>query len=306
MGPTNVALVKLYQADQALREAQSRLESASRSVRIQERRVHDLSEKLKLDQSKLREQQAKAGELELDIKSRDAHLEKLRTQQQNSKNHKEDQAFLSEIDTEKTDKAKVEEEALKVMEQVEKMQAEVKELSAQLDGEKKKYEETKAQLSGKLGELQAEVDRLQPARDAAAASVPRKALDAFERLAEKFEGEAMGSVGKPDRRREEYICNACNMSLVADVYNRLHSRDEMVACPNCRKLLYIPDELPPELAIHKPKERRETRGDKNASAPAMRQLSAADVSRSITPEPDEAPAPDSVPAASEEAVPPQA
>src|SRR5207249_4899061 len=97
--------VKLFQADQALREAQGRLESASRSVRIQERRVHDLSENLKLNQSKLREQQAKAGELELDAKSRDAHIDKLRTQQQNSKNHKEYQAFLSEINTHKIDKA---------------------------------------------------------------------------------------------------------------------------------------------------------------------------------------------------------
>src|ERR1041385_8672518 len=97
MGPTNVALVKLFQADQALREAQGRLQSASRSVRIQERRVSELSEKLKLDQTKLRDQQVKAGELELDLKTRDAHIEKLRTQQQNSKNHKEYQAFLTEI-----------------------------------------------------------------------------------------------------------------------------------------------------------------------------------------------------------------
>jgi uncharacterized protein YbaR (Trm112 family) len=40
------------------------------------------------------------------------------------------------------------------------------------------------------------------------------------------------------------------MSLVADIYNRLHSRDEMVICPNCRRMLYIPDELPPELALN--------------------------------------------------------
>jgi len=33
MGPTNVALVKLYQSDQALREAQERLDAASKNVR---------------------------------------------------------------------------------------------------------------------------------------------------------------------------------------------------------------------------------------------------------------------------------
>ena len=250
MGPTNVALVKLYQADQALRAAQGRLDSASRSVRLQERRIADLNEKLKLTQQQLREQQSKAGNLDLDMKSRDARIEKLRTQQQNSKNHKEYQAFLTEINTEKIDKGKVEEEWLKVQEGVEKLQGEMKTLTAQLEADTKACEQTKQQLGGRLSELQAEVDRLKPIRDEAAAAVPSKARDSFERLADKFEGEAMGSIGKPDRRREEYICNACNMSLVADIYNRLHSRDEMVICPNCRRMLYIPDELPPELALN--------------------------------------------------------
>jgi DNA-directed RNA polymerase subunit RPC12/RpoP len=56
------------------------------------------------------------------------------------------------------------------------------------------------------------------------------------------------SLAKPDRRREEYLCTACNMDLVTDVYNKLHSRDDLVFCPSCRRILYIPDHLPPELA----------------------------------------------------------
>jgi len=44
MGPTNVALVKLYRANEALREAQDRLDAASKNVRVQERKVNDLIE----------------------------------------------------------------------------------------------------------------------------------------------------------------------------------------------------------------------------------------------------------------------
>ena len=132
----------------------------------------------------------------------------------------------------------------------EKLQKELKSISEQVEAEKKTYEHTKQQLGGKLSQLQNEVDQLRPLRDEAAAGVAAKARDSFERLADRFEGEALSALGKPDRRREEYICNACNMSLVADIYNRLHSRDELVLCPNCRRLLYIPDELPPELAIN--------------------------------------------------------
>src|SRR4051794_37535383 len=110
MGPMNVALVKLYQADLALREAQGRYDAASKNVRIQERRVSDLTEKLKQAQLALREMQAKSGNYDLEIKSRDIRIEKLRTQQANAKNNKEYQAFLIEINTEKVDKGKAEDE----------------------------------------------------------------------------------------------------------------------------------------------------------------------------------------------------
>lgn len=254
MGPTNIALVKLYQADLALREAQGRLDDASRSVRIQERRIAELNEKLRLAQSQLREQQAKVGELELDIKARDARIEKYRQQQQQSANLKEYQAFLTEINTEKIDKGKVEEQALVLMEQVDKKQAEIADLMAQLQGETDRNAQTRAQLGDKLAALQAEVDDLKPQRQAAAKAVPPRALDMFERLCDKLEGEAMAAISKPHRRREEYACGACHMDLVVDLYNRLHSRDEPAVCPNCHRLLYIPEDLTPDIALNsKPK-----------------------------------------------------
>ena len=132
MGPTNVALVKLFQADQKLREAQGRLEATTKNVRIQERRVRDLTDRIHASQAKHKEGQAHAGNLDLDLKTRDAHIEKLRTQQQSAKTNKEYQAFLIEINTGKVDRNKVEEEAIKVMEGNEKLVAEIKELQMQL------------------------------------------------------------------------------------------------------------------------------------------------------------------------------
>ena len=249
MGPTNVALVKLFRADQDLRAAQERLDEAGKNVRLQERRVNDLDAKLKDAQSRLRQQQSRAGQLDLDMRSRDAHIEKLRTQQQTAKNNKEYQAFLVEINTGKVDRAKVEDEAVKVMEQVEKGQQEVAALNAALEGERAKLTAVKSQLSETLAKLQAEVDALKPAREEAAARLPSNVRDAFNRLADRYDGEALSKLTRPDRRREEYACDACNMELAIDVYNKLHSRDEIVFCPSCRKILYIPEDLTPEAAI---------------------------------------------------------
>jgi uncharacterized protein len=148
------------------------------------------------------------------------------------------------------------------MEQVEKTTAEVKAFQAQIDEASKQHQATKQQLGGRLAELQSEIDKLRPDREAAAAEVPAKAREQFERLAERYEGEAMAAMSRPNKRREEYVCTVCNMDLVVDIYNRLHTRDEIVFCPNCRRILYIPDELPPEMAINKKKAVKEAKEGK--------------------------------------------
>ena len=119
---------------------------------------------------------------------------------------------------------------------------------AQIEEETKKHAATQQQLGGRLAELQTEIDQTRPLRDTAASEVPAKAREMFERLADRYEGEALAPISRPKPRREEYVCTACNMELVVDLYNRLHTRDEVVYCPSCRRMLFIPDDLPPELA----------------------------------------------------------
>ena len=272
MGPTNIALVRLFKADQDLRQAQERYDQAARSVRIQERRTNELSTRLQAAQQTLKENQSQAAQFDLEIKARDAKIEKFRTQQQQAKNAKEYQAFLVEINTEKADRNKIEDETLKVLEQVERIQGEVKTLSTQLEEERTKLKQIQDQIGDQLAALQTDIDRLRPAREQAYQALPPKGRQAFERLSEHHEGEAMAPLVKPDRRREEYVCGSCNMSLVVDVYNRLHSRDELVTCASCGRLLYIPDDLPPDQAINKAKEKKEPRKKVPGAAPNRQEL----------------------------------
>ncbi|MEZ0268100.1 MAG: zinc ribbon domain-containing protein [Phycisphaerae bacterium] len=256
MGPTNIALVKLFRVDQDLREAQEKYDTAARSVRLLERRVAELTAKSDATTKALREQQAKAANFELEIKTRDEKIEKLRAQQSTARTNKDYQAFLTEINTEKVDKGKAEDEAMKAMESAERISAELKVVQGQLGEEQAKLDETKGQLGGRLSELQADIDRIKPLRAEAYELVPAKGRLAYDRIADRHDGDAMAPMEKPDPRYEEYGCGTCNMTLVTDVYNRLHSRDEVVLCPNCGRLLYIPADLPVDVAVHKPKEEK--------------------------------------------------
>lgn len=253
MGPTNVALVRYYQADQQVRAAQAKLDAVTKDVRIQERKVNDLLERQKLLSANHNEARAKAANLELDIKIRTEHIEKLRTQQQNARNHKEYQAFLIEINTSKVDKSKVEEETLRVLQTAETLEGEVKQVASLLAQEQAKLTEMQGRIDARRKELEAEIESLQPHRDEAATAVPPRAKDMYLKLAERYDGEALASISKPDRRKEEYLCDGCFMELAMNVYNQLHSRDDLVACPSCKRLLYIPEEFTPEIAVKQKK-----------------------------------------------------
>jgi hypothetical protein len=62
----------------------------------------------------------------------------------------------------------------------------------------------------------------------------------------------MAGIDRPDRRKEEYLCTSCNMDLVRDIYNKLKSRDDVVFCPNCQRILFIPEHFTAEHAIGGP------------------------------------------------------
>lgn len=246
MGPTISALVNLFNADQTLREAQARLEAASKNVRIQERRVHDLQDRQKAGLAQVKSLTSKSMALDVDLRGRDAKIEKLRTQQQGAKNNKEYQAFLVEINTGKVDRAKVEEDALKIVAQIEGQNKELVVIAAQMEVEQTKLTEMKGSISETLAGLNAEIDKVRPARDGAAEEIGKlspKGLGVYERLAERYDGEAVAPIGQPDRRQEAYSCMACHLELVTDIYNKLKTKDELVFCPNCGRILYAPVEM---------------------------------------------------------------
>ena len=76
------------------------------------------------------------------------------------------------------------------------------------------------------------------------------------------------------------------MELVVDVYNRLKTRDVIVTCPGCGRMLYVPEDLTPEMAVRQKKKtaKRATRKKTTKKAPARKDRKGvpADVKRILT------------------------
>jgi predicted nucleic acid-binding Zn-ribbon protein len=100
-----------------------------------------------------------------------------------------------------------------------------------------------AQLQNEHDELQREteskVQQLQAERAEAAEGVPPTVLQTFERVSERYDGEAMAMVVRTNPRREEFICQGCNMTVTLEKVNALITRDEVQQCQTCGRLLFL-------------------------------------------------------------------
>lgn len=258
MGPTTAALLRFFQADQAYADARHKLEAATYNVRAQQDKVNKLKADYDAAHTSANSLEAKAREVEGDLKAREARIELLRERQQNATNPKEYQALIVEITTQKLDKSKLEEQALGHMEKAEAEKKNAEEIKAKLEAETARHAQMAGEIDQRVKELTAQVNDLKGPRDELAAALPIGAKHAYERAAERYDGEAMSPIEKPDVRDQEYLCTGCNTYLVADIYNRLRSsKDEIVICPSCSRVLYIPEEMTHEIGLSK----KSARGD---------------------------------------------
>jgi uncharacterized protein len=240
-------LEKLYQyhlLTQRLHVLNQQIDAQRRRARVQEKKIAEQAAASEQVRAKIKAAQSAAGEAELDLKSREASLERLRVQLNTAKTNKEYSALLREINTFKADSSRVEDEALKRMSAVDELKKQAATLDQQTALEQRRLGELHAQAAGRERELADQLAELQRQRAAAAAEVPADVLAQLDRLADAHEGEGMAPVLRPHPKSDEYMCGGCNMGVTLEQVNALASRDEIQICYCCGRMLYLGESSP--------------------------------------------------------------
>ncbi len=243
---------QLYLADQQVRGLESRVSGARLHAQQEKQRHESVRQQRDQLKSQLQETQASANNLENELASWDQKIEQVRSQMNNSKSEKEYSSFLVQLNTLKTDRSKVEERALEVMNRVDELKNQVEQAEQQLQ----QQEETKRQADENLRQREGEIaDQLEAARarrQEAAAAVPAGTKELFDRLAESLDGEALAPVMEEDRRESIFTCGGCFMQLPLERVNQLLTlTDQLVRCSSCHRILYLETEVQESLGVRK-------------------------------------------------------
>jgi predicted nucleic acid-binding Zn-ribbon protein len=240
MGQMLAALLNLQSVERQLATVKRRLRTRQSAVSIQEGRISRLRGDWEALHDHIMGRRKEADRLDVDVREKEEHISRRRSALNTAKTNKEYAAILTEINTAKADNAKVEENALKVMQEVDSLKAEADKIQAQIDAEQSRLVEIEKQNSTEIERLEGMLVDLAAQRDGAVKAVRPEALTAFERIAGRYEGEAMAVIEIHGRRPPfSYVCGGCFMSLNAEHANALRVRDEIRTCDNCGRILYV-------------------------------------------------------------------
>lgn len=177
--------------------------------------------------------------LELELKGRDERIAKLRAALNMAKTNKEYAAILSELNTSKADNAKIENQVLDLMKNIEVDEAGCGQIQEQIDEQKTKVNQLRRDTEVKAAKYEAEIEDIQAEWDQMAKTIPPEVLEVFKRVAETYDGEALAAAGKENEKTEVFSCGGCFMRLPAENVNQLMTKDDIIRCSNCTRILVL-------------------------------------------------------------------
>jgi len=239
MGPVLNGLVKLQSVENQLRAAKAKLTRCRRNVVMQENQVRSLANSLEAKKEEIQLTKVQSDRLELELRTRDEQIARLRASLNVAKTNKEYAAVLTQLNTTKADNSKIETQILELLKDIEADEAECEKIQEQIDEQKQILKRTREEAELMAAKYEAQIEEIQTNWEEAARNIPPESLNIFKRVAETYDGEALAVVETQEGKTAVYSCGGCFMGVTAESVNLLMTKDDIIRCPNCTRILVL-------------------------------------------------------------------
>ena len=220
---------EIFSLKQTLSESPRTLEALSSEFEFKKATFKSLEE----NRQKL---QLKQKEKEGDLAAREEGIKKAHGQLGVLKTNKEYQAKLAEIESLKADKSLIEEDILRLMDQVEEAKKSVDAEKIRLNEEEKIFNEKKETCEEQAKNMEAEIQTLTGKRSIGSSVIDKKVLNAYEHILQGRAGVALVLV-------KDNSCLGCHMRVPHQVINEIKMHDRLITCENCSRILYLDEDV---------------------------------------------------------------
>ncbi len=179
-----------------------------------------------------REVEVRRKKLELDAGTRTESINRLKTQQYETRKNDEFRAMGNEIERYEKEIREIEDQELELMDQVDKLKEVVAAEEKKATAARESGARQVADLKAKAEALEARLEELSKDRAEIASRIDEEIVDRFERLFASKGDAAVVAV-------EHEVCTGCHMKITAQTVHRVKSGREIVSCEQCGRILYF-------------------------------------------------------------------
>lgn len=169
--------------------------------------------------------------LELDAGTRRESINRLKTQQYETRKNDEFRAMGNEIERYEKEIQKIEDQELELMDQAEKVKVEVAAEEKKAAGARDSIARQMADLEEKAKTLDSRLVQLTAERTELSGKVEEDLLSRFERLFASKGDAAVVAL-------EHEVCTGCHMKVTTQTAHRVKNGKEIVSCEQCGRILY--------------------------------------------------------------------
>jgi predicted nucleic acid-binding Zn-ribbon protein len=234
MLPSIEALLVLQDRDRRLRTLAEELARIPKDEARAKDRLAGDTEAVRKAKEAVMANEVEIKKVELDTGTRKTTIQRLKTQQFETRKNDEFQALAHEVTRYEKDIDELETRELELMEKADALRSALGAAEAALAKTRQLVDEDLAALAERRKRMEAETLEVQAERATLAAAAPQDLLPLYERLLKTKNGLAVVPVtgGK---------CTGCHMKLVASTLVKVHSGVEGAQCESCGRLVYSGD-----------------------------------------------------------------
>lgn len=180
--------------------------------------------------------QLKLKEKEMGMQQKEEQVKKLQAQLYQLKTNKEYSAMLTEIEGVKADNSLVEEDIIRLMDDIESAKKKISEEKELFKTGELKAQKDKEVIDIRLKEIESKLAELQTKREVIVPGIEKKVMARYEKVLNNKDGLAIVHI-------EGNSCGGCHMNLPPQVISEVKLREDIIVCGSCLRILYIEDNV---------------------------------------------------------------
>lgn len=225
-------LISLQETDLEIRRLNEEIAALpSRQGQI-ERQFADANREFLDLQAELATAQAKRRDLEASLEAEQLKHQKFKDDLMKSRNEREYSTALREIDVTKKTISSYETEVLKMMEQLEKLEALVKERTPEIEARRIEVDQQLANFSTSAEAAKQLLLDQQGQRQQLFETLGPVAKSTYQRLSRMRNGVVLAEA-------RDYSCLSCRISIRPQVFSEIKRAETLITCESCGRILYF-------------------------------------------------------------------